>query len=126
MAILANKKTVLITGGAGFIGSHLAEKLIALGDRVFVLDNLSTGRIENIRHLISRGSNSRSDFTFKRGDVLNKNLVKKCVRGVDEIYHLAAAVGVKTVMEKPLESLILNTKGTLKYEYGRFFKNQYS
>jgi len=108
---MANKRTVLITGGAGFIGSHLAEKLIARGDRVFVLDNLSTGRLDNIKHLISRGT-SRNDFIFKKGDVLNKNLVKKCVIGVDEIYHLAAAVGVKTVMEKPLESLILNTKGT--------------
>ena len=111
----ANKKSVLITGGAGFIGSHLAEKLLTMGDRVFVLDNLSTGRIENIKHLISRNvsrSTPGSDFTFKKGDVLNKALVKRCASGVDEIYHLAAAVGVKTVMEKPLESLILNMKGT--------------
>lgn len=104
---MANKKTVLITGGAGFIGSHLAEKILAQGKKVFVLDNLSTGRKENIEHLLGN-----KDFIFKKGDVLNKVLVKKYVARADEIYHLAAAVGVKTVMEKPLESLILNTKGT--------------
>lgn len=104
---MSNKKAVFITGGAGFIGSHLAEKLLAQGKKVFVLDNLSTGRIENIRHLLCN-----KNFVFKRGSVLNKALVRKCVQGADEIYHLAAAVGVRTVMEKPLESLILNTKGT--------------
>jgi len=107
MANKASKKTILITGGAGFIGSHLAEKLIARGDKVFVLDNLSTGRLDNIKHLLGN-----KNFVFKKGDVLNKALVKRCAAKVDEIYHLAAAVGVKTVMEKPLESLILNTKGT--------------
>lgn len=104
---MSNKKTVLITGGAGFIGSHLAEKLLAQGRKVFVLDNLSTGREDNIRYLFKN-----KDFLFKKGDVLNKNTVKKMMDGVDEVYHLAAAVGVRTVMEKPLESLILNTKGT--------------
>jgi len=104
---MTKKKSVLITGGAGFIGSHLAEKLLAQGKKVFVLDNLSTGRKENITHLLAN-----SNFTFRKGDVLNKILVKKMVGESDEIYHLAAAVGVKTVMEKPLESWLVNIRGT--------------
>ena len=104
---MPNKKNVLITGGAGFIGSHLAEKLLAQGKKVFVLDNLSTGRKENIAHLLSN-----KNFVFCKGDVLNKRAVKSITQGVDEIYHLAAAVGVKNVMERPLESLIVNIKGT--------------
>lgn len=104
---MVKRKTVLITGGAGFIGSHLCEKLVARGDKVFVLDNLSTGSLNNIQHL--RGNNN---FIFKKGDVLNRNLVKKMISTVDEAYHLAAAVGVKTVMDKPLESWLVNIKGT--------------
>lgn len=100
-------KSALITGGAGFIGSHLAEKLLEQGEKVFVLDNLSTGRKENIQHLLKNKS-----FKFQKGDVLNKTLVKKSMEGVDEVYHLAAAVGVRTVMEKPLESWIINIAGT--------------
>lgn len=72
-----------------------------------MLDNLSTGRIENIRHLLAR-----KDFVFKKGSVLNKTLVKKIAAEVNEIYHLAAAVGVRTVMENPLESFIVNSHGT--------------
>jgi len=101
------RKIILITGGAGFIGSHLSEKLIAKGDTVFALDNLSTGRKENIAHLLPN-----KNFVFQKGDVLNKRTVKKITEGVDEIYHLAAAVGVRTVMEKPLESFIINSHGT--------------
>lgn len=101
------RKTVFITGGAGFIGSYLSEKLVARGDRVFVLDNLSTGRAENIRHL-----RSSKNFTFVKGDVLNERLTRKMAAQADEVYHLAAAVGVRTIMEKPLESLILNMRGT--------------
>jgi len=104
---MSKQKSVLVTGGAGFIGSHLAEKLLADGKKVFVLDDLSTGRKENISHLLSN-----KNFSFKKGSVLNKSLVKRCISGADEIYHLAAAVGVRNIMEKPLESLILNTKGT--------------
>lgn len=104
---MRGKKTVFITGGAGFIGSHLAEKLLAMRRGVFVLDDLSTGSKKNIAHLLGN-----KNFVFKKGSVLNKSLVKKCVSGADEIYHLAAAVGVRNVMEKPLESLILNTRGT--------------
>lgn len=104
---MATKKATLVTGGAGFIGSHLCEKLLAQGRRVCVLDNLSTGKKENIQHLLGHKS-----FTFTKGDVLNKALVRRCMAGIDEVYHLAAAVGVKTVMEKPLESLIVNIRGT--------------
>ena len=100
-------RTALITGGAGFIGSHLAEKLIALGDRVFVLDNLSTGSLDNIKHLCGN-----KNFVFERGDVLEKKIVKKMADEVGIIYHFAAAVGVKTIMDKPLESWVTNIQGT--------------
>ncbi|MBI3273943.1 MAG: GDP-mannose 4,6-dehydratase [Candidatus Colwellbacteria bacterium] len=96
-----------MTGGAGFIGSHLCEKLLAQGKRVFALDNLSTGSLDNIRHLLGH-----KNFVFKKGSVLNKFLVRGMAMEADEIYHLAAAVGVQTVMDKPLDSLILNTRGT--------------
>lgn len=72
-----------------------------------MLDNLSTGSLDNIRHLLSE-----RNFVFEEGDVLNKSLVEKMVSRADEVYHLAAAVGVKTIMEKPLESWILNIRGT--------------
>ncbi|OGZ57368.1 MAG: nucleoside-diphosphate sugar epimerase [Candidatus Spechtbacteria bacterium RIFCSPHIGHO2_02_FULL_43_15b] len=98
---------VFVTGGAGFIGSHLCEKLLLGGKKVFALDNLSTGRMENIQHLISNGN-----FKFTKGSVLDKDVVDKMANDADEVYHLAAAVGVKTIMEKPLESWILNIEGT--------------
>jgi len=104
---MSNQKTVLVTGGAGFIGSHLSEKLVAKGDKVFVLDDLSTGSLNNIKHLLSN-----KDFSFKKGSVLNGSLVKKMIANVDEVYHLAAAVGVQTIMDKPLDSLLTNIKGT--------------
>jgi UDP-glucose 4-epimerase len=104
---MGKQNRVLITGGAGFIGSHLAEKLVAMGDKVFVLDNLSTGSLHNIKHLLSS-----KNFVFKKGSVLNGPLVRKMAEMADEVYHLAAAVGVKTVMEKPLESWIVNIRGT--------------
>lgn len=98
---------VLITGGAGFIGSHLCDALIARGDRVTVLDNLSTGRLENINHLLQN-----PNFQFINGTILNEELIDKLVERVDEVYHLAAAVGVELVVKKPLESLITNIKGS--------------
>ncbi|MDO8601236.1 MAG: SDR family NAD(P)-dependent oxidoreductase [bacterium] len=105
-------KKILITGGAGFIGSHLAEKLLRKGNEVFVFDNLSTGSQNNI-DLIKNKEEYRDRFTFIRGDVLeDKNLLAETIGKVDEIYHLAAAVGVKTVMEKPLESFLINIDGT--------------
>lgn len=100
-------KKILITGGAGFIGSHLAEKLLGKGEEVFVIDNLSTGTLDNIKHL--KGD---KNFHFIKGTILNARGVEKLVRKVDQIYHLAAAVGVKTIIDKPLESFLLNTRGT--------------
>lgn len=102
-----NKKRILITGGAGFIGSHLAEKLLSLGEEVFVIDNLSTGSLKNISHL-----RNNKNFHFIRGSVIEKQKLKKLTSKADQIFHLAAAVGVKTIMEKPLSSLLNNLLGT--------------
>jgi UDP-glucose 4-epimerase len=98
---------ILITGGAGFIGSHLADKLIEAGNEVMVLDNLSTGRFENIAHL-----DGNKKFSFVEGTILNEALVDKLVEKVDVVYHLAAAVGVDLIVKKPLESLTTNIKGS--------------
>lgn len=98
---------VLVTGGAGFIGSHLVEALLARGDRVIALDNLSTGRHDNIEHLIGR-----PDFEFVLGSILNADLVDDLVSRSDAIFHLAAAVGVELIVMKPLESLATNIRGS--------------
>lgn len=98
---------VLITGGAGFIGSHLVEELLNHKTQVIVLDNLSTGRYENIEHLLKN-----KNFEFVEGDILDVNLVDKLVEKIDSIFHLAAAVGVNLIVKKPLESLTTNIKGS--------------
>jgi nucleoside-diphosphate-sugar epimerase len=97
----------LITGGAGFIGSHLSELLLADGEEVFVLDDLSTGSVENIRHL---RDNPR--FRFVIDSVLHPAIVNELVNKVDVVYHLAAAVGVKTIVEQPVRTLRVNLGGT--------------
>jgi len=97
----------LITGGAGFIGSHLADHFVGQGDQVILLDDLSTGRLANIEHL-----QDRSDVEFVLGSILNADLVDHVVSRVDVVYHLAAAVGVKLIVERPLESLMTNIRGT--------------
>ena len=97
----------LITGGAGFIGSHLADYLVGQGDQVILLDDLSTGRLENIEHL-----QARSDVEFVLGSILNPDLVDHVVSRVDVVYHLAAAVGVQLIVNRPLESLMTNIRGT--------------
>ena len=97
----------LITGGAGFIGSHLADRLLADGHQVVVLDDLSTGRHENIEHLLGR-----PDFEFVLGSILNADLLDDCVARCDTVFHLAAAVGVQLIVEKPLESLATNIRGS--------------
>jgi len=97
----------LITGGAGFIGSHLADHLLERGDQVLLLDDLSTGKLANIEHL-----NGRSDTEFVLGSILNADLVDHVVSRVDIVFHLAAAVGVNLIVEKPLESLMTNIRGT--------------
>jgi UDP-glucose 4-epimerase len=97
----------LITGGAGFIGSHLAEGLLHAGHEVEIIDDLSTGSMENINHLIS---NPRFKYTIDT--IMNVNQMEKLVRKVDLVYHLAASVGVKYVIDNPLKSLETNIKGT--------------
>lgn len=97
----------LITGGAGFIGSHLTDALIARGDRVTVLDDLSTGSIENLRHLLD---DDRVEFV--EGSILDADLVDRCVAETDVCLHLAAAVGVELILEQPLDSLLRNVRGS--------------
>lgn len=98
---------VLITGGAGFIGSHLTDRLISDGHDVTVLDNLETGRIENLADASKSGR-----LTFIEGSVLDAEIVEKLAGEVDFIYHLAAAVGVFNILERPLASLMTNLRGT--------------
>lgn len=98
---------ILITGGAGFIGSHLADALIARGDLVTVLDNLSTGRRENIAHLVKDAR-----LQFVEGNILDTALVERLAKDIDCVYHLAAAVGVELVVKKPLDALTTNIHGT--------------
>ena len=98
---------VLVTGGAGFIGSHLAERLLKQGDEVTVVDDLSTGSRENIEGVISN-----TDFSFVEGSVLDVELVRRTMTGCELIYHLAAAVGVKYVIDNPLQAIHVNVQGT--------------
>ncbi len=97
----------LITGGAGFIGSHLGELLLQDGNQVIALDDLSTGRRENVVQL-----SSYAKFSFVEGSVLNAPLISGLVEQVDIVFHLAAAVGVKLIMEKPVLSIETNVLGT--------------
>jgi UDP-glucose 4-epimerase len=96
----------LITGGAGFIGSHLAERLLDRGDRVVLLDNLSTGSVENIRHL-----KSSSRMQYHLDTIENRQLVAELVDDADIIVHLAAAVGVKLIVESPVKTIETNVNG---------------
>ena len=98
---------ILITGGAGFIGSHLTEGLLGHNNPVVVLDNLSTGRYANIEQL-----SKNRNFEFVEGNILDVSLVDKLVEKVDCIFHLAAAVGVELIVKQPLESLTTNIKGS--------------
>jgi len=101
------KKTALITGGAGFIGSFLAEELIGQGYRVLVIDNLSTGSLDNVRHL--RGN---PDFQLVVGSIMDENIMDNLVSEADMIFHLAAAVGVRLIIEKPVDTIETNILGT--------------
>ncbi|MCS7185983.1 MAG: GDP-mannose 4,6-dehydratase [Armatimonadota bacterium] len=98
---------VLVTGGAGFIGSHLVEALLERGEEVWVIDNLSTGDLKNIWHLFE---NPR--FHFVRGDILDEQRLAETMRYCHKVYHLAAAVGVKLVVHDPLGTLETNVRGT--------------
>jgi len=102
-----SKMRILVTGGAGFIGSHLSEQLLAAGNEVWALDDLSTGRAEN---LTSYRDHAR--FRFIEGDVTQASVVGDLVAKCDRVFHLAAAVGVKYVLENPLRSLLTNIRGT--------------
>ena len=97
----------LITGGAGFIGSHLSDELLARGHEVHVLDDLSTGSLENIRHLEGRG-----EFAYTVDSVANADVVEELVGRVDAVYHLAAAVGVQLIIESPVRTIETNVRGT--------------
>ena len=97
----------LITGGAGFIGSHLAERLLDRGDRVVLLDNLSTGSMDNIRHL-----KSSERMEYHLDNIENRQLVAELVDDADVVVHLAAAVGVKLIVESPVKTIETNVNGT--------------
>ncbi|HEY2062904.1 MAG TPA: NAD-dependent epimerase/dehydratase family protein [Amycolatopsis sp.] len=97
----------LITGGAGFIGSHLTEHLLGLGHEVVALDNLSTGTLDNLA-----GVAGHAGFRFVRGSVTDPAAVESCMAGIDAVFHLAAAVGVFTILDKTMESLRTNLHGT--------------
>lgn len=97
----------LITGGAGFIGSHLAEALLGRGDTVLIIDDLSTGSVENIRHL-----KKSNQFHYVFDSISNKHLLAELVDESDVIFHLAAAVGVRLIVESPVRTLETNVYGT--------------
>lgn len=97
----------LITGGAGFIGSHLADHLLAQGHAVTVIDDLSTGRHANVEHLLGR-----PDFEFVLGSILNPEVVDDVVSRSEGVFHLAAAVGVQLIVDHPLRSLATNIRGS--------------
>ena len=110
-------KTALITGGAGFIGSHLCEELLSRGFKALVVDDFSTSRKSNIKHLLGNKM-----FEFYKGSILDIKLMTSLVKKCDLIYHMAAAVGVKYILDHPLGSIITNIKGTetvldLAYQY---------
>ncbi len=96
---------VLVTGGAGFIGSHLADALIARGDNVVALDNFSTGSTANIKHITK-------NFEIIDGDIRNADLINDTIKDVDLVFHMAAALGVNTILESPLESISTNIAGS--------------
>jgi nucleoside-diphosphate-sugar epimerase len=97
----------LVTGGAGFIGSHLTEALLAMGHEVVVLDDLSTGRPENLQAV-----QGHPHLEMVAGSVRDETLVRRLVIGVDVVYHLAAAVGVQLILERPVETIETNIVGT--------------
>jgi UDP-glucose 4-epimerase len=98
---------ILITGGAGFIGSHLADRLLEMGEDVYAIDDLSAGSLKNIEHL-----QENPKFHLVVDTVLHEAVVNELVFKCDEIYHMAAVVGVKQIMNRPVETLETNVKGT--------------
>lgn len=106
---------VLVTGGAGYIGSNLVGRLLEKGHYVFVIDNLSTGKIDNIKDYLGN-----EKFHFINDTILNEKTIKELIEKCDCVYHLAAAVGVKYVVDDPLKAILTNVTGTdivLKFAY---------
>jgi UDP-glucose 4-epimerase len=101
------RRGYLVTGGAGFIGSHLVDRLIGMDQNVVALDDLSTGRLSNLER-----AQQSPRFKFVEGSILDQELVGGLVRDCDVVVHLAAAVGVKLIVERPLESLTTNIRGS--------------
>ena len=100
-------RKVLVTGGAGFIGSHLCELLLDEGEEVWVLDDMSTGSVENVAHLRDRAS-----FHLVVDSVLHRTVVNELVNKVDVVYHLAAAVGPRLIVEQPVHTIVTNLEGS--------------
>jgi len=100
-------KTALVTGGAGFIGSHLAEALVAKGCKVTVIDNLSTGRLENL-------SGFGEQVTFIEGDIVDESILSRAVQDCEVIFHQAAVVSVTQTVAHPISTTLVNDLGTLK------------
>jgi UDP-glucose 4-epimerase len=100
-------RSVLVTGGAGFIGSHLCERLLSAGHTVTAIDDLSTGSIENIKHL-----QAHEGFQFVRDSVLNELVMDRLVSEASTVVHLAAAVGVQLIVERPVHTIQTNVAGT--------------
>jgi UDP-glucose 4-epimerase len=98
---------ILVTGGAGFIGSHLCERLVRDGHIVTAIDDLSTGRLENLKELASS-----KNFFFSQGSILDSKLLRQLISDADFVFHLAAAVGVFNIINNPLGSLLTNIRGT--------------
>ncbi len=97
----------LLTGGSGFIGSHLAESLLSTGNHVTIIDDLSTGTFENIQHL-----KRRARFRYSLDTVFNKQMMAELIDDADVVFHLAAAVGVRLIIESPVQTIQTNVKGT--------------
>lgn len=107
MAQRTKCSTALVTGGAGFIGSHLSEALLAGGTEVYVLDDLSTGSLDKVAHL-----RERQDFHLVVESVLSPAVVNELVHKCDVVFHLAAVVGVRLIIEQPVRTLLTNVRGT--------------
>jgi UDP-glucose 4-epimerase len=118
---MENGRKALVTGGAGFIGSQLAELLLAGGWEVFALDDLSTGSRANVEHLLDR-----RDFHLVVDSVLARSVVNELVHKCDVVFHLAAAVGVRLIVEEPVRTIVVNLQGTenVLEECNRFGKRE--
>ena len=115
---------VLITGGSGFIGSHLANRYLTNGHDVYIIDDLSTGSRNNIKSL-ENNSKFKNKFFVTIDSILNRNIMLELIGICDIVVHLAAAVGVKYIIENPLSSIVTNIKGTeIVLEYCDKFKKK--